>query len=62
MSRCETRSFAIAPDTTGGDDVYPLTVIETGTRGERDIHARYTVKFDAARGRYVVPKALREGY
>lgn len=61
-SRCETRSFAIAPDTTGSDDVYPLTVIETGTRGERDIHARYAVRFDAARGRYVVPKALREGY
>ncbi|AOJ76296.1 topoisomerase IV [Burkholderia ubonensis] len=61
-SHCERRTFAIAPDTTATDDVYPLTVIETGRRGSREIHARYTVKFDAARGRYVVPKALQEGY
>lgn len=61
-SHCERRTFAIAPDTTATDDVYPLTVIETGRRGGREIHARYTVKFDAARGRYVVPKPLREGY
>ncbi|MFP3710331.1 topoisomerase IV, partial [Paraburkholderia sp. SIMBA_009] len=26
------------------------------------IHARHTVKFDAARGRYIVPKAVRDGY
>ncbi len=61
-SHCERRTFAIAPDTTATDDVYPLTVIETGRRGSREIHARYTVKFEAARGRYVVPKPLREGY
>ncbi|WP_241294276.1 topoisomerase IV [Burkholderia stabilis] len=61
-SHCESRTFAIAPDTTGAGDVYPLTVTETGTRGDKEIHARYTVKFDAARGRYVVPKVLREGY
>ncbi|WP_175963865.1 topoisomerase IV [Burkholderia pyrrocinia] len=61
-SHCESRTFAIVPDTTGTGDVYPLTVTETGTRGDKDIHARYTVKFDAARGRYIVPKALREGY
>ena len=61
-ARCEERRFEIAPDTTGAGDVYPLTVTETGTRGDRAIRARHTVKFDAARGRYVVPKALREGY
>ncbi|MBN3831834.1 topoisomerase IV [Burkholderia sp. Ac-20344] len=61
-ARCEARRFEIAPDTTGTGDVYPLTVTETGMRGDKAIHARYTVKFDAARGRYVVPKALREGY
>ncbi|OED16727.1 topoisomerase IV [Burkholderia sp. A2] len=61
-ARCEERRFEIAPDTTGTGDVYPLTVTETGTRGDKAIHARYTVKFDAARGRYVVPKALRDGY
>ncbi|WP_446904594.1 topoisomerase IV [Burkholderia sp. YIM B11467] len=61
-SRCESRTFAIVPDTTGTGDVYPLTVTETGTRGDKDLHARYTVKFDASRGRYIVPKALREGY
>ncbi|VWC88276.1 topoisomerase IV [Burkholderia lata] len=61
-SHCESRTFTIVPDTTGAGDVYPLTVTETGTRGNKDIHARYTVKFDAARSRYVVPKALREGY
>lgn len=61
-SHCERRTFAIVPDTTGAGDVYPLTVTETGERGGRDVHARYTVRFDAARGRYVVPKALREGY
>lgn len=61
-SRCESRTFSIVPDTTGTGDVYPLTVTETGSRGDKEIHARYTVKFDAARGRYVVPKALRAGY
>lgn len=61
-ARCEERRFEIAPDTTGTGDVYPLTVTETGTRGDKAIHVRYTVKFDAARGRYVVPKALRDGY
>ncbi|WP_104012282.1 topoisomerase IV [Burkholderia anthinoferrum] len=61
-ARCEERRFEIAPDTAGTGDVYPLTVTETGTRGDKAIHARYTVKFDAARGRYVVPKALRDGY
>lgn len=61
-SHCESRTFTIVPDTTGTGDVYPLTVTETGTRGDKDIRARYTVKFDAARGRYVVPKVLREGY
>ncbi|PCE24314.1 topoisomerase IV [Burkholderia ubonensis] len=61
-AHCEERRFAIAPDTSGSDEVYPLTVTETGWRGNREIHARYTVKFDGARGRYVVPKALREGY
>ncbi|CAB3763594.1 topoisomerase VI subunit A [Burkholderia sp. MSh2] len=61
-SHCESRTFTIVPDTTASGDVYPLTVTETGSRGDRDLHARYTVKFDAARGRYVVPKALREGY
>ncbi len=43
-------------------DVYPLTVTETGARGDKTLHARYTVTFDAARGRYRVPKALRTGY
>jgi len=62
QARCEARRFEIAPDTTATGAVYPLTVTETGTRGSRAIHARYTVKFDDARGRYVVPKALREGY
>ncbi|AKM40007.1 hypothetical protein [Burkholderia contaminans] len=61
-ARCEERRFEIAPDTTGAGDVYPLMVTETGTRGDKTIRARHTVKFDAARGRYVVPKALREGY
>ncbi|WP_176047072.1 topoisomerase IV [Burkholderia sp. BCC1644] len=61
-ARCEDRRFEIAPDLTGTGDVYPLTVTETGTRGDKAIHARHTVTFDAARGRYVVPKALREGY
>lgn len=61
-SHCESRTFAIVPDTTGTGDVYPLTVTETGSRGDKAIHARYTVTFDAARGRYIVPKALREGY
>ncbi|WP_396330275.1 topoisomerase IV [Burkholderia anthina] len=61
-AHCESRTFAIVPDTTGTGDVYPLTVTETGERGGKDIHARYTVKFDAAHGRYVVPKALRDGY
>ncbi len=61
-SHCESRTFAIVPDMTGTGDVYPLTVTETGSRGDKAIHARYTVKFDAARGRYIVPKALREGY
>jgi hypothetical protein len=61
-ARCEERRFEIAPDLAGAGDVYPLTVTETGTRGGKAIHARHTVKFDAARGRYVVPKALREGY
>ncbi|MCA7922663.1 topoisomerase IV [Burkholderia cenocepacia] len=61
-ARCEERRFEIAPDTTGTGDVYPLTVTETGTRGDKAIHARYTVEFDAARGCYVVPKALRDGY
>lgn len=40
----------------------PLIVTETGTRGNKDIQVRHVVKFDAARGRYIVPKALREGY
>ncbi|VWD63635.1 topoisomerase VI subunit A [Burkholderia lata] len=63
QARCEERRFEIAPDLTGGTgDVYPLTVTETGTRGDKTIRARYTVKFDAALGRYVVPKAVREGY
>ncbi|VWL96638.1 topoisomerase IV [Burkholderia lata] len=61
-ARCEERRFEIAPDLSGTGDVYPLTVTETGTRGDKAIRARYTVKFDTARGRYVVPKALREGY
>ncbi|HDR9503841.1 hypothetical protein [Burkholderia cepacia] len=61
-SHCESRTFSIVPDTTGTGDVYPLTVTETGSRGDKAIHARYTVTFDAARGRYVVPKALRAGY
>ena len=61
-ARCEERRFEIAPDLTGAGDVHPLTVTETGTRGDKTIHARHTVKPDAARGRYVVPKALREGY
>ncbi|KAG8151720.1 topoisomerase IV [Burkholderia catarinensis] len=62
QARCEERRFEIAPDMTGAGDVYPLTVTETGTRGDKRIHVRHTVKFDAARGRYIVPKALREGY
>ncbi|AFQ48475.1 hypothetical protein [Burkholderia cepacia] len=61
-ARCEERRFAIAPDLTDTGIVYPLIVTETGTRGGRAIHVRYTVKFDAARGRYIVPKALRDGY
>lgn len=61
-ARCEERRFEIVPDLAGTGDVYPLTVNETGTRGDKAIHARHTVKFDAARGRYVVPKALRDGY
>ncbi|NTZ05685.1 topoisomerase IV [Burkholderia metallica] len=61
-ARCEERRFEIVPDTTDAGDVYPLTITETGTRGDKAIHARYTVKFDAARGRYLVPKALRDGY
>ncbi|WP_107314595.1 topoisomerase IV [Burkholderia metallica] len=61
-ARCEARRFEIAPDTTSAGDLYPLMVTETGTRGDKPIHARYTVKFDAARGRYDVPKALRAGY
>ncbi|WP_322025065.1 topoisomerase IV [Burkholderia sp. BCC1977] len=61
-ARCEARRFEIAPDMTDTGTVYPLIVTETGTRGDHAIHARYTVKFDAARGRYIVPKALREGY
>ena len=61
-SHCESRTFAIAPDTTAAGDVYPLTVTETGSRGDKPLHVRYTVKFDAARGRYIVPKALRTGY
>ncbi|GAU02086.1 topoisomerase VI subunit A [Burkholderia stabilis] len=61
-ARCEERRFEIAPDMAGTGDVYPLIVTETGTRGDRAVRARYTVKFDAARGRYIVPKALREGY
>ncbi|HEF5871114.1 TPA: topoisomerase IV [Burkholderia cenocepacia] len=61
-AHCEERRFEIAPDTTGTGDVYPLAVTETGTRGDKAIRARYTVKFDAAHGRYVVPKALRDGY
>ncbi|MGU7775419.1 topoisomerase IV [Burkholderia sp. MR1-5-21] len=61
-ARCEVRNFKIVPDTTGTDDVYPLIVTETGTRGNKDIDARYVVRFDVARGRYIVPKALREGY
>ncbi|WP_244104494.1 topoisomerase IV [Burkholderia ambifaria] len=61
-ARCEERRFAIAPDTSVNDSVYPLIVTETGTRGNRTIHARHTVKFDAARGRYIVPKAVRDGY
>ncbi|RQR35216.1 topoisomerase IV [Burkholderia sp. Bp9142] len=61
-ARCEERRFAIAPDARAGDGVYPLIVTETGKRGDRAIHARHTVKFDAARGRYIVPKAVREGY
>ncbi|MPV56123.1 topoisomerase IV [Burkholderia sp. HI2761] len=61
-ARCEERRFEIAPDITGAGDVYPLTVTETVTRGDRRIQVRHTVKFDAVRGRYLVPKALRDGY
>ncbi|KVG56964.1 hypothetical protein [Burkholderia territorii] len=61
-TRCEDRRFEIAPDTTDAGIAYPMIVTETGTRGGHAIHVRYTVKFDAARGRYIVPKALREGY
>ncbi|KWN72578.1 topoisomerase IV [Burkholderia ubonensis] len=61
-AHCEARRFEITPDTSSSDEVYPLTVTETGWRANRAVHARYTVKFDAARGRYVVPKALQEGY
>ncbi|PXX26184.1 MULTISPECIES: topoisomerase IV [Burkholderia] len=60
--RCEALRFEITPDLTGTGAVYPLIVTETGTRGDRAVRARYVVKFDAARGRYVVPKAVREGY
>lgn len=61
-ARCEERRFAIAPDTSAEASVYPLIVTETGTRGDRAIHVRHTVKFDASRGRYIVPKAVRDGY
>ncbi|MGR3909964.1 topoisomerase IV [Burkholderia sp. SR8] len=61
-ARCEDRRFEIAPDTADTGIVYPLIVTETGTRGDHAIQMRYTVKFDPARGRYIVPKSLREGY
>lgn len=60
--RCEERRFDIVPDTTDAGPVYPLIVTETGTRGDRAIHVRHTVKFDASRARYIVPKALRDAY
>jgi hypothetical protein len=57
-SKCENRTFHIAPLTTGGADVYPLAVTETGSHGD---HA-YTINFYRPRRRYAVPKVLSEGY
>jgi hypothetical protein len=61
-AECEQRHFDIARDTSSEGDVSSLRITETGSRGERSIHAVYEIKFDAASGQYVIPRALSEGY
>ncbi|CAG9246567.1 hypothetical protein C7402_111140 [Paraburkholderia unamae] len=61
-SQCRERHFTITPDTGSQGKIYPLKIAETDTRGDRSVNITYNVTFDPEQGRYLVPKALSEGF